>query len=86
MISTNVHTVLKKVLGARYTKDVIQELAKNNTVGQNRKPYSPNMVTGVFCGERSNDAIEAAIYVVYEQRLAIQKKTEKARQRILKQK
>ena len=73
---------LKKTLGTRYSKAVLDILSEYGATKENGNPYSIGFISHVFNGRYENQAIEMAIYELYDRKqkssLELLKKRKKA--------
>lgn len=80
MIGKTEQRKLKRVLKNSFIADVQKVLKEENILNQKGEPYGKGYISHVFKGRNSNEAIEKAIYKVYEDR-----KREQAKMRVFKQ-
>ena len=69
MISLEQTMELRKVLGVQITASVLEKLQTRGITAKKGRPYSKNMISAVYRGERNNESIESAIFDLYDEKL-----------------
>lgn len=83
MITTHQKIQLKKLLGIRYGKQVLDILEQRKIYNKEGKPHTANYVHQILNGRSENFKIEEALFEVYKQRSDFIKNLEIARNQIL---
>ncbi len=68
MITSEQRTELKKQLGPRYTKGVLEILKKQKVISPSGESYTSSTVRNVLAGNQENETIENAIYDYVKQK------------------
>ncbi|WP_282080893.1 hypothetical protein [Aquimarina algiphila] len=84
MITKEQRRELKKHLGPRYTKGVLEILKKQGVVNPNGEVYTSGSVRNVLAGQQENETIESAIYDFVSKKKKKAKLLEKKRIELLK--
>lgn len=79
MITVAQRKKLKKAFKNGYSQGVKEILNDKNIVGKNGNPFSDSYINHVFNGRNTNEAIEEAIFELYQKRVydIINKRTDR---------
>ncbi len=84
MITSKERAELKKHLGLRYTKGVLEILKKEDVISPSGESYTSGSIRNVLAGNQENEAIENAIYDYVKQKKEKTERLEKKRKELLK--
>ncbi|WP_281990551.1 hypothetical protein [Aquimarina aggregata] len=84
MITSKERAKLKKQLGPRYTKGVLEILKKQSVTSPNGESYTSSSIRNVLAGNMKNEAIENAIYDYATQEREKTERLAKKRKELLK--
>ena len=83
MITVAQRKKLKKVFKNGYSQGVKEILNAKNIVSKKGNPFSDSYINHVFNGRNENEAIEEAIFELYQKRLSIISEKKQLRNQIL---
>jgi methyltransferase-like protein len=83
MITVAQRKKLKKVFKNGYSQGVKAILEEKKIVNKKGNPFSESYINHVFNGRNTNDAIEEAIFELYQKRLCVISEKKQLRNQIL---